>query len=40
MLRSEPVNAPSIDGACQVVIHFLLRVLIVIRPRPDPKSEV
>ena len=40
MLGPEPVNAPGIDGACQVVIHFLLSVLIVIRPRPDSKSEV
>ena len=40
MLGPQPVNAPGIDGSCQVVIHFLLRVFIVIRSRSNSKSEV
>ena len=40
VLGPESVNASGIDGACQVVIHFLLSVFIVIRPGSDSKSEV
>ena len=40
MLGPQPVYAPGIDGSCQVVIHFLLSVFIVIRSGSNSKSEV
>ena len=38
MFCSKPVNAPSIDGSGQVIIHFLLGVLLIVHAGPDTKS--
>ena len=36
----QPVDAAGVDGAAEVVVHFLLRVpLLLVSARPDSQSE-